>query len=476
MNIEKINNLAEFATSYKDEVSDKECLIVDKEVRTCEEFSINIINHAKRFVSLGLNKGDRVGILLFNSIEYLEIMYGAMYAGIVPVNINARYKTNELDYLLKDSDCKYLFISSESDEITNFAQLILSVLDENNQKVASLIDTYVIGGSDDERLKNFTEFLQLGIDNVEINTPISKGDDPAFIMYTSGTTSNPKGCPLSHNNMIHSSISMAERWTMTEKDTFWDPLPMFHMSAILPFSACLISKAPYISTVYFNADESIKILEEKKVTIAFPAFPAIMLSLVNHPEFDASKLSNLRILNNVAPIDTLRSFQDALPNAKQVSAYGLTEGGGVSAYGSPDDPLEKRITTSGRPFPGVEIRIIDPETGDQKNNGEKGLIEIKGPSVFSGYLNDPIKTKETLSEDGWLATGDIGTLSSDGYISYHGRLKDMLKVGGENVDSAEIGAFLSKQPGINQVQIIGVPDPHLSEVACACVVHREGHE
>ena len=474
MNIEKINNLAEFATSYKDEVNNKECLIVDKEVRTCEEFSINIINHAKRFVSLGLNKGDRVGILLFNSIEYLEIMYGAMYAGIVPVNINARYKTNELDYLLKDSDCKYLFISSESDEITNFAQLILSVLDENNQKVASLIDTYVIGGSDDERLKNFTEFLQLGIDNVEINTPISKGDDPAFIMYTSGTTSNPKGCPLSHNNMIHSSISMAERWTMTEKDTFWDPLPMFHMSAILPFSACLISKAPYISTVYFNADESIKILEEKKVTIAFPAFPAIMLSLVNHPEFDASKLSNLRILNNVAPIDTLRSFQDALPNAKQVSAYGLTEGGGVSAYGSPDDPLEKRITTSGRPFPGVEIRIIDPETGDQKNNGEKGLIEIKGPSVFSGYLNDPIKTKETLSEDGWLATGDIGTLSSDGYISYHGRLKDMLKVGGENVAALEIESFYNNHDGIMLTQVVGIEDEKLGEVAALFVEKKEG--
>ena len=186
MDISKINNISEFATSFSDEVSDKQCLIVDKDQRTNKQFSNNILNHAKRFISFGLNKGERIGILFFNSIEYLEIMYGAMYAGLVPVTINARYKTSELDYVLKDSECRYLFITSESDEITNFSELILSVLDENNQKIEGLYSTYVIGGSSDDRLKDFDEFLALDTSKVELNGPLSGSDDAAFIMYTSG--------------------------------------------------------------------------------------------------------------------------------------------------------------------------------------------------------------------------------------------------------------------------------------------------
>ena len=474
MNLDKIKNIAELGTLYDENAANNNCITLDRKKRSNEEFSENIINNAKRFLSLKLKKGDKVGILLFNSIEYMEIMYGAMYAGLAPVCINARYKTNELEYVLKDSGCKYLFISSESDEVTNFSELILSVLDANNQKIDTLKNTYVIGGSSDKRLKSFDEFLGLEITDIEINEALSRDDDTAFIMYTSGTTSNPKGCPLSHNNMMHATKAMMERWSISKDDVFWDPLPMFHMSSILPFSACLVAKSPFISTIHFDPDESLKVLEEAGVTIAFPAFPAVMLALVNHPEFSASKLSKIRIINNVAPVETLRSFQEALPEAKQVSAYGLTEASGVCSYGSPDDPLEKRITTCGKPFKGIEFRIIDPETGKRQAYGEKGLIEISGPQVFKGYLNDPIKTKESLSDDGWLSTGDIGSLSEDGFISYHGRLKDMLKVGGENVAALEIESFYNNYEGVLISQVVGVEDERLGEVPALFIETKEG--
>ena len=470
----EFRNIAALATNYNDNNKEENCLIVDDIKRSNFEFSENILLHAKRFITLGLNKGDKIGILLFNSIEYLELMYGAMYAGLSPVCINARYKTHELDYVLKDSGCKYLFISSESDEITNFSDLILSVLDTNNQNIDSLINTYVIGGTEDDRLLNFDDFLNLDISSENLDEPQSEGEDTAFIMYTSGTTSNPKGCPLSHNNMMHATEAMMERWNISSSDVFWDPLPMFHMSSILPFSACLMAKSEFISTVHFDPDKSLKVLEESEVSIAFPAFPAVMLALVNHPEFSSSKLSKLRIINNVAPVDTLRSFQEALPDAKQVSAYGLTEASGVCAFGSPDDPLEKRITTSGRPFNGVKIRIIHPETGEEMPSGEKGLIEISGPTVFKGYLNDPTKTKETISSDGWLSTGDFGSLSEDGFISYHGRLKDMLKVGGENVAALEIESFYNNYEGVMISQVIGVDDERLGEVPALFIEKKEG--
>ena len=235
-----------------------------------------------------------------------------------------------------------------------------------------------------------------------------------------------------------------------------------------------MAKSEFISTVHFDPDKSLRVLEEAEGSIAFPAFPAVMLALVNHPEFNASKLSKLRIINNVAPVDTLRSFQEALPDAKQVSAYGLTEASGVCAYGSPDDPLEKRITTSGRPFNGVKIRITHPETGEVMPSGEKGLIEISGPTVFKGYLNDPIKTKETISSDGWLSTGDFGSLSEDGFISYHGRLKDMLKVGGENVAALEIESFYNNHEGVMISQVIGVDDERLGEVPALFIEKKDG--
>ena len=177
----EFKNIAALATNYNDSNKEESCLIVDDIKRSNFEFSKNILFHAKRFITLGLNKGDKIGILLFNSIEYLELMYGAMYAGLSPVCINARYKTHELDYVLKDSGCKYLFISSESDEITNFSDLILSVLDTNDQNIDSLINTYVLGGTEDDRLLNFDDFLNLDTSSENLNEPQSEGEDTAFI-------------------------------------------------------------------------------------------------------------------------------------------------------------------------------------------------------------------------------------------------------------------------------------------------------
>mgnify|MGYP003315429293 FL=1 len=313
-------------------------------------------------------------------------MYAAMYAGIVPVNINARYKAKELNYVLHDSKCKILFTSSQSDEVTNFSEIIGSVYDSPEGKPKSLLEVYIIGGSKDNRFKNFNDFESIKINDSIDEEPIGSNDDPAFIMYTSGTTSNPKGCPLSHKNVLHVAKSMVDRWKMNEEDVFWDPLPMFHMSSILPFIGCSISKSTFLSTLHFSPDEAVKVLIDKEVSIAFPAFPAVMVALSNHKDFIPDNLKKLRIINNVAPVETLRSFQNKVPQASQVSAYGLTEVGGVTSFGSPEDTLEDRLTTCGKPWPEVDIRILDPETNEVLENENKGLIEIKGPHVFSCLL------------------------------------------------------------------------------------------
>ena len=242
MNKKNINNIANFAVKFSEEVANKECLTVDDISLNFNQFSVLVTSYAKKLKKLNLNKGDRVGILLFNSIEYLLLMYASMYAGFVPVNINARYKAKELNYVLHDSKCKILFTSSQSDEVTNFSEIISSVYDSKEGQPEELIDVYIIGGSKDNRFKDFKEFESIFVDDSLNEEATGSEDDPAFIMYTSGTTSNPKGCPLSHKNVLHVANSMVDRWKMNDKDVFWDPLPMFHMSSILPFIGCSISK------------------------------------------------------------------------------------------------------------------------------------------------------------------------------------------------------------------------------------------
>ena len=476
MNNKDIKNIAHQSVIFPEILSTKECLTIDNKTLDFREFSNLVTSYAKKLKTLNLNKGDKIGILLFNSIEYLVLMYAAMYAGIVPVNINARYKAKELNYVLHDSKCKILFTSSQSDEVTNFSEIIGSVYDSPEGKPKSLLEVYIIGGSKDNRFKNFNDFETIKIDDLIDEEPIGSNDDPAFIMYTSGTTSNPKGCPLSHKNVLHVAKSMVDRWKMNEEDVFWDPLPMFHMSSILPFIGCSISKSTFLSTLHFSPDEAVKVLIDKEVSIAFPAFPAVMVALSNHKDFIPDNLKKLRIINNVAPVETLRSFQNKVPQASQVSAYGLTEVGGVTSFGSPEDTLEDRLTTCGKPWPEVDIRILDPETNEVLENENKGLIEIRGPHVFSGYLNDKESTKKALSNDGWFSTGDIGSLSSDGYIRYHGRIKDMLKVGGENVAALEIEAYFDTHEKILISQVIGVDDDHLGEVPAVFIEKKSNEE
>jgi len=194
---------------------------------------------------------------------------------------------------------------------------------------------------------------------------------------------------------------------------------------------------------------------------------------LNHPNFKKTDLSNLRRINNVAPPDLLRHFQEALPQAVQTGAYGLTEAGGVIAFNHPDESLERRLHTCGKPMPGLQAKIVDPDTLLEKAAGERGEILLKGYSVFDGYYKAPEKNEEAFV-DGWFRTGDLCSIDAEGGIGFHGRIKDMLKVGGENVAALEIESFLLTHPSVNMAQVIGVPDDRLSEVACAYIELHNG--
>jgi acyl-CoA synthetase (AMP-forming)/AMP-acid ligase II len=215
-------------------------------------------------------------------------------------------------------------------------------------------------------------------------------------------------------------------------------------------------------------------ISAERATVLYPSFPTITNALFEHPDFDARRLAHVRVVNNVGPPDLLRRHAATLPTATHVSAYGLTEAGGVVSFNDLDDSAEQLAETCGTPFDGVEVRVVDPETGDELPRGGCGELQIRGPTLFSGYYRDADRTRSVHAPGGWLRTGDLGALAEGGRIRYLGRIKDMLKVGGENVAAIEIESHLCTHPAIKVAQVIGVPDERLQEVPAAFVELHAG--
>jgi acyl-CoA synthetase (AMP-forming)/AMP-acid ligase II len=249
---------------------------------------------------------------------------------------------------------------------------------------------------------------------------------------------------------------------------------MFHLAAIGPTLACAAAGAALISDTYFDAARALGLIEAERATHLYPAYPPITEALLDDPRFPSTDVKTARAMLNVGPPETLRKMQAAIPGAVQVSLYGSTEGGGAITFGSLDDDLDTRVATCGLPLPGIEVRIVDPDTGEDVPVGEPGEIRVRGFGLFGGYANDVAKTDAAFDADGWYLTGDRGALDGDGRLRFLGRLKDMLKVGGENVAPAEIEAVLSTHPAVKLVQVVGVPDARLEEVPAAFVETKSG--
>jgi acyl-CoA synthetase (AMP-forming)/AMP-acid ligase II len=252
---------------------------------------------------------------------------------------------------------------------------------------------------------------------------------------------------------------------------------MFHMSCLGPMIFSFDLGATLVSMVHFDPGEALAQMEAERATWLYSVFPPIAMGLVKHPEFGSRDLSAVRGLLNVAPPDTLRLIQDAFAPAVQVGGhFGMTECAGAITCNEWDASLEDRVATCGAGLPGIDVRVVDPVSEEPLAPGERGELQIRGYGQFEGYYKDPEKTEMTLAPGGWVRSGDQGTMDERGLVTYLGRLKDMLKVGGENVAPSEIESHLSTHPGIKLVQVVGAPDERLEEVPAAFVELVPGAE
>ena len=438
---------------------------------------------ARSLLGLGVRPGDHVGILMPNCMDFVEVMFGAALIGAPVVPINARFKGRELSYVARDADLRLLVTSDIIDAHTDYVEILHGCLpglveaphsdDLHLEAAPALRSVVLLGTSSPAGMIDRAGFEAAaeGVEPDSVHLARSRVAlrDIAMMMYTSGTTAEPKGCPMTHEQLVRTASVGCERFELTATDVFWDPLPLFHMSSILPLIGCVEAGAAYVTLTHFDPATAISQLRDEGATICFSTFPTVTTAMLNHPDWDPAAMSSIRLMNNVASPAALEEIHGLLPNIAHMNAYGLTECGGVVAFTAPDDPPGVRSTTSGRPFRGIEVQIRDLESGEEVAVWERGEIWCRGYNVFEGYYNDPVKTSECFDDDGWFNTGDIGRMDADGRIGYLGRAKDMLKVGGENVAAVEIESYLQTHEAVAIAQVVGIPDERYVEVPAAFV-------
>lgn len=433
--------------------------------------------------ALGVGPGDAVGVLMPNCMDFVHAMIGTSMTGALLVPINARLSPRELTYLIPDSGMRVLLITDAVDEHVDYVSRLYEAFPALREgarapEAPALEHLVILGARTATGFMAGKDFLDRGqpVDaaGIRAHAEAVPPDAPYIMMYTSGTTSWPKGCPLPHSAVMGLGAAVgAECFHVTSDDRMWNPLPMFHVSAQAPLVGVLGAGAAFVSMPRFTPDEALELIERERVTLMFPAYPTLTGPLLDHPSRTPRTFARVRALLSVGPPDLLRAYQQQLPDTTIVSCYGSTETGGIPVMGRLEDPLDARIT-SGKPFAGIELQVRDLLTQEPVPPGETGALWMRGFNVLRGYHNDPAKTAESFDADGWFFTGDMASVDTDGNVTFRGRSKDVLKVGGENVGALEVESYLVSHPAVQMAAVVGVPDSKYDEVPAAFVELRPG--
>ena len=455
---------------------------------TYRELADLIDRYARSFRALGVGPGDKVGILMPNCLEFCLSLFGAAKLGAIPVPVNGRFKAHELGYVFSHADIRTIVTSAGSDAGVDYPSMIAGMFEgagDQDPRALSLADApelrqvVDLGGDAHAGFVTRARFEAAAeeIDPAEVRTLQQRVRirDIGLLMYTSGTTSRPKGCMLTHESIVRHGINVQRTcFLATQDDRFWDPLPLFHIGGIVPMVGTLGIGATYYHAGHFDPTQALDTLEHEKITLAYPAFETIWLQVLDHPRFTDADLSSIRLIQNIAIPERLQQMYDRLPTAVQVSSFGATECSSNLTLPHPEEPQDVLINTLGGAVPGMEIRIVDPETNEVRPAGVVGELVLRGYARFEGYYKDPEQTAQAIDEGGWFHTGDLGSVDENGKLRYAGRLKDMLKVGGENVSALEVEDYLARHPSVQIVQVVGAPDARYEEVPAAFIQLRTG--
>ena len=432
---------------------------------------INVV--ARGLLAAGLAVGDRIGIWAPNCAEWVLVQYAAAKIGAILVNINPAYRTHELAYVLDQSGVRML-VSATSFKSSDYVAMV----DEVRPAATALQEVIFLGTSDWERLRESA--TQVGPDQLADRLAGLSHHDPINIQYTSGTTGFPKGATLSHRNILNNGYFVTGQIGLGPGDRLCVQVPFYHcFGMVMGNLGCTTHGATIvIPAPGFDPGLTLSAIESQRCTGVY-GVPTMFIAMQNHPDFAARDLSSLRtgiMAGAVCPVEVMKRCIEDMHMAEVAIAYGMTETSPVSCQTLIDDDLERRTASIGRAHPHVEIKIVDPDTGETVARGEPGEFCTRGYSVMLGYWREEDKTRQAIDADGWMHTGDLAVMRADGYCNVVGRIKDMIIRGGENIYPREIEEFLYTHPDIEDAQVIGIPDDTYGEEVCAWVRMKAGRD
>ncbi|MEH2480148.1 fatty-acyl-CoA synthase [Nitrobacteraceae bacterium AZCC 2146] len=455
---------------------------------------------ASALLNLGLLAGDRIGIWSHNNVAWLLMQLATAKAGIILVNINPAYRVSELEYALNKSGCKAL-VTMRRYKSSDHLDMLLQITPELKGRFGS--------ASTPARLPDFRHVIWIDSSAQEADNPLDgctgvqrfsrllatghaederlvhlsrsiQAVDPINIQFTSGTTGLPKGATLTHRNIVNNGFFVGERMKLTHEDRLCIPVPLYHcFGMVMGNLACLTHGS---TIVYpndgFDALTVLETVQEERCT-ALHGVPTMFAAELDHPRFDEFDLSTLRtgvMAGAPCPVALMKRVVEKMHLREITIGYGMTETSPASCQSTIDTPLDKRVSTVGTVHDHLEVKIVDAVTGETVLAGVSGEICTRGYAVMRGYWDDEVKTHEAIDKDGWMHTGDLGTISADAYVNVVGRIKDLVIRGGENISPFEIEEFLCRHPLIRSAQVVGVPDSRYGEELCACIVISPGNE
>lgn len=477
------NNLSQVLAETVAVYPGKDAFIDNESRETWQSLSDKANQTAAALWKLGIRKGDHVAVMLGNSVQWLQTFFACARIGAVTVPVNTRFKKEELAFCLKQADIKAIVLTEKFLDI-DFSALLAEVEPAvsvalpgqvlPNLSLALMFDSTAIpaGAMDFDGLIANVSDEDVNACNTQCDTV--NPDDILLIQYTSGTTSFPKGVMLSHDNMLSDAYAVSLRMGITPEDRYFSIRPFFHVAgSTLSILVSVSTGCCLLSLPRFDVSQALAMLEQEECTLT-SGNDTIFLMLMGHPDFDASKL-HLRGGWAAAGPEVMQKIHDQMKVPNLCNAYGLSEASPNVVMSCWDDPLPLRMEGWALPHAGVEVRIADTNTGEIMLPGAPGEIQVKGWSVMRGYYNLPEVTAQTFTGDGWLKTGDLGKMDAEGRLKMVGRLKDMFRVGGENVAPTEVEGFILMHEAIELAQVVGVPDARLGEVPAAFVILKQGY-
>ncbi len=436
------------------------------------EFGAAVDVLARAMVRAGLVKGDRVGIWSPNYAEWTLVQFATAKIGVILVNINPAYRTSEVDYALNQSGCRWL-IAAPSFKTSDYRAMI-----EEVRPNLPVLERVLYFWSDE-----WQHFVASGsgpgaADELTLAAAGLRATDPINIQYTSGTTGFPKGATLTHRNILNNGYFVGAGCGYSANDRVCIPVPFYHCFGMVMgnLGAVAHGATMVIPSDAFDPGAVLRAIEEERCTSLY-GVPTMFIAELAHPDFSRFDLSSLRtgiMAGSPCPVEVMKETLERMGMTEVTICYGMTETSPVSTQTLADDDIDRRTSTVGRVHPHVEIKIVDPDSGQTVPRGTTGEFCTRGYSVMQGYWNDPDRTAEAIDAEGFMHTGDLATMDTDGYVNIVGRIKDMIIRGGENVYPREIEEFLFRHPAVADVQVIGVPDQRFGEEIMAWIRLRDG--